>query len=135
MIHAATMGSIERFLSILIEHYAGAFPTWLAPVQVSVLPVSEKVADYGQKVFEEIKKAGIRAESDGGSETIGKKIRRSTLQKVPYMVIIGEREKTMADEKHELLVSLRTRDGQDKGQVSVKEFINSVKAELIENTL
>lgn len=94
MIHAAIMGSLERFMSVLIEHYAGAFPLWLAPVQVAVLPVSEKVTAYGKKVFDEIREAGIRVEIREANETLGKRIRQAELEKIPYVLVVGEKEQT-----------------------------------------
>ena len=103
MIHRVAFGSIERFIGILIEHYAGKFPTWLAPVQVKILPVSDKFADYAQKVTDELKAAGIRVELDGRSEKLGYKIREAQMQKVPYMIIVGEKEVA------ENVVSVRTR--------------------------
>lgn len=124
MIHAAIMGAIERFLSILIEHYAGAFPTWLAPVQVAVLPVSDKVGEYAEKVYAEFKKNSIRAELDRSSKTLGAKIREWTLQKVPYLCIIGEREVASGDK---MLVSVRTRSSADRGALSLYEFITELK--------
>ena len=92
MIHAAIMGSIERFLSVLVEHYAGAFPLWLAPVQAVILPISEKFIDYGQAVAAELEKLGIRFELDDASETLGKRIRNAENQKVPFVLIVGEKE-------------------------------------------
>lgn len=92
MIHAAIMGSIERFLSVLIEHYAGAFPLWLAPVQAIILPISEKFAAYGQDVADELAKLGVRFELDDASETLGKRIRSAEGQKVPFILIVGEKE-------------------------------------------
>ncbi len=107
MIHRALLGSLERFFGVLIEHYAGAFPLWLAPVQAIVLPISDKAEEYGQKILHELKAAGLRAEIDLSANKIGAKIREATLQKVPYMFIVGGRE---ADTQ---TVSLRTRDGQE----------------------
>ena len=92
MIHRVVFGSIERFIGILIEHFAGAFPTWLAPVQVRVLPISDKYMEYGQKVLAELKEAGIRAEIDTKAEKIGYKIREARLQKIPYMLVVGAKE-------------------------------------------
>ena len=88
MIHRVAFGSIERFIGILIEHFAGAFPTWLAPVQVKVLPISEKFLDYGEKIKKSLEDAGIRAELDVRSEKIGYKIREAQNQKIPYMLVV-----------------------------------------------
>ncbi|BDF33425.1 threonine--tRNA ligase [Lachnospiraceae bacterium] len=120
MIHRVAFGSIERFIGILIEHYAGKFPTWLAPVQVKILPVSDKFADYAQKVTDELKEAGIRVELDGRSEKLGYKIREAQMQKVPYMVIVGEKEVA------ENVVSVRKRDEGDIGSMELKVFADKV---------
>ena len=123
MIHRAPFGSFERFIGILIEHYAGAFPLWLAPVQVAVLPVSEKFDDYARSVQERLLAAGIRVETDLASDKIGAKIRRSTLQKVPYMVIVGQQESD-AD-----TVAVRRRTEGDLGAMPVESFIHELIAE------
>ncbi|WP_138262675.1 threonine--tRNA ligase [[Clostridium] hylemonae] len=120
MIHRVAFGSIERFIGILIEHYAGKFPTWLAPVQVKILPVSDKFADYAQKVTDELKAAGIRVELDGRSEKLGYKIREAQMQKVPYMIIVGEKEVA------ENVVSVRKRDEGDIGSMELKAFTEKV---------
>mgnify|MGYP000517912972 CR=1 FL=1 len=93
MIHRVVFGSIERFIGILIEHYAGKFPTWLAPVQAKVLPVSDKFAEYAKKVSAELKAKGVRVEMDDRDEKLGYKIRQAQLQKVPYMLIVGEKDR------------------------------------------
>ena len=124
MIHRVAFGSIERFIGILIEHYAGAFPTWLAPVQVRVLPISEKFMDYGQKVLDALNAAGIRAEIDTKSEKIGYKIREARLQKIPYMLIVG------AKEEEEGLVSVRSRFLGDEGQKDLTAFIEEITKEI-----
>ena len=92
MIHAAIMGSIERFLSVLIEHYAGDFPLWLAPVQAVILPISEKFGDYGKEVATVLETSGVRFELDDASETLGKRIRNAENQKTPFILIVGEKE-------------------------------------------
>jgi len=127
MIHAAIMGSIERFLSILIEHYAGAFPVWLAPVQVNVIAISDKYLKYAQNAQQQLLNAGVRSVIDESSKTVGYKIRQSTLQKVPYAVIIGEREIT--DPKRPL-VSVRTREGEDLGQMEITELISKLEGSI-----
>ena len=124
MIHRVAFGSIERFIGILIEHYAGAFPTWLAPVQVKVLPISEKYMEYGQKVLAQLNEAGIRAEIDTKAEKIGYKIREARLQKIPYMLIVG------AKEEEEGLVSVRSRFLGDEGQKSLASFISDITEEI-----
>src|SRR5690606_31961549 len=92
MIHRTILGSMERFMGILIEHYAGKFPVWLAPVQVSILPISDKFNDYAYELREEFKNKGIRVEVDDRAEKIGYKIREAQLQRLPYMLIVGEKE-------------------------------------------
>ena len=124
MIHRVAFGSIERFIGILIEHFAGAFPTWLAPVQVKVLPISDKHLEYGQKVLETLNAAGIRAEIDTRAEKIGYKIREAQMQKIPYMLVVG------AKEEEENLVSVRSRFAGDEGQKSLDEFVASVTEEI-----
>ena len=124
MIHRVAFGSIERFIGILIEHFAGAFPTWLAPVQVKVLPISEKYMDYANKVINDLKDAGIRTEIDDRAEKIGYKIREARLQKIPYMLVVG------AKEEEEGKVSVRSRFMGDEGAKDLKEFIDSVKEEI-----
>ncbi len=124
MIHRVAFGSIERFIGILIEHFAGAFPTWLAPVQVKVLPISEKYMDYAGKVLQELQDAGIRAELDIRAEKIGYKIREARLQKIPYMLVVG------AKEEEEGVVSVRSRFLGDEGQRSLQQFISEVQAEV-----
>ena len=123
MIHAAIMGSIERFLSILIEHYAGAFPLWLAPVQAIVLPISDKVMPYVENVRKRLEKENVRVTLDGRNETIGKKIREAELQKIPYLLVIGEREMTAKT------VSVRERGKGDRGPMKLDAFVNTVAAE------
>jgi len=124
MLHRAILGSMERFLGILIEHHAGAFPLWLAPVQAAVLSISEKYNDYASGVVETLKAAGLRVEANLGSEKIGAKIRNATLQKVPYMLIVGQQE---ADAKK---VAVRTRTGGDQGQMALDEFIRRTEEEV-----
>jgi threonyl-tRNA synthetase len=117
MIHRAMLGSLERFLAILIEQTAGAFPLWLAPVQAVVLPVSEKFIDYGEQVRAELAAAGVRTEVDSRNEKLGYKIREAQLQKVPYMLVVGAREQ---DEK---TISVRRRAGEDLGAMPVPAFL------------
>ena len=126
MIHRVAFGSIERFIGILIEHFAGAFPTWLAPVQVKVLPISEKFLDYGEKVKKALDDAGIRAELDVRSEKIGYKIREAQNQKIPYMLVVGAKEEELG------VVAVRTRLGGDQGQKSLTDFVEMIKTEIAE---
>lgn len=124
MIHRVVFGSIERFIGIIIEHFAGKFPTWLAPVQVKVLPVSEKSHDYAASVYEKLKASGIRAEIDNRDEKIGYKIREAQLKKIPYMLILGENESSAG------CVSVRSRDNGDLGSNNLDDFIKDIKAEI-----
>lgn len=125
MIHRVVFGSIERFIGILIEHYAGKFPMWLAPVQVKILPVSDKYLQYSKGVAEKLKEQGIRVETDARDEKLGYKIRSAQLEKIPYMVIIGEKEQEGSS------VSVRCRDAergrQDMGEMALEEFCKMLK--------
>ncbi|SHJ60619.1 threonine--tRNA ligase [Tepidibacter formicigenes] len=123
MIHRVAFGSIERFIGILIEHFAGKFPLWLAPVQVKVLPISDKYMEYTKKVKDILFEKGIRVEIDDRAEKIGYKIREAQLEKVPYMLIVGEKEQ----EKNE--VSVRSRDKGEIGSISIDKFIESILEE------
>jgi threonyl-tRNA synthetase len=129
MIHRAPFGSMERFIGVLIEHFAGAFPLWLSPTQVAVLSISEKTNDYAQQVTDQLKAAGIRVEANLGSEKIGAKIRTATLEKVPYMLVLGEKEQQAG------VVAVRHRTEGDKGQMSVDDFVNKVKEEIASKAL
>ena len=122
MIHRVIFGSIERFIGILIEHFAGAFPVWLAPVQARVLPISEKHMDYACKVKKRLEDAGIRVELDERNEKIGYKIREAQMQKLPYMLIVGDKE------AGDNTVSVRVREKGDVGQKSIEEFIEDIKS-------
>ncbi|MDY3122690.1 threonine--tRNA ligase [Suipraeoptans intestinalis] len=124
MIHRVAFGSIERFIGILTEHFAGAFPTWLAPVQVRVLPISEKYVEYGRSVLEQLNRAGIRGEIDERAEKIGYKIRETQMNKVPYMLVVG------AKEEEEGLVAVRSRFAGDEGQRSTEAFISGILEEI-----
>ncbi len=124
MIHRVAFGSIERFIGILIEHFAGAFPTWLAPVQAIVLPISDKFIGYAESVRDKIDDAGIRVEIDERSEKIGYKIREAQLQKIPYMIIVGQKEMDGG------VISVRSRFEGDEGQKDLDEFISDVKEEI-----
>ena len=124
MIHRVIFGSIERFIGILIEHFAGAFPTWLAPVQVKVLPISDKYMDYAQKVLDELNNSGVRAEIDTRAEKIGYKIREAQMKKIPYMLVVG------AKEEEDGLVSVRSRFEGEEGQKSLTDFLAAIKMEI-----
>ena len=124
MIHRAPFGSMERFIGVLIEHFAGAFPLWLAPVQVAVLPISEKSNDYAKQIHQALFSANLRAELDLGSEKVGAKIRNATLQKTPYMVILGDKEQQAQ------VVSLRHRTAGDQGQLPLDQLIKQLTEEV-----
>lgn len=124
MIHRVCFGSIERFIGILTEHFAGKFPTWLAPVQVKVLPISDKYLDYGHQVMSWLKAAGIRCEMDDRAEKIGYKIREARNERVPYMLVVGQKEEESG------LVSVRSRYEGDEGQKEIDAFISAVRQEI-----
>ncbi|MBI3045538.1 MAG: threonine--tRNA ligase [Betaproteobacteria bacterium] len=123
MLHRAVLGSFERFIGILIEHYAGAMPLWLAPVQVVVMNITAHQAEYAQGVANELKRAGLRAAADLRNEKISYKIREHSLQKLPYQVIVGDKEKAAQQ------VAVRTRKGEDLGQMSLADFVSRLRAE------
>lgn len=123
VIHRVIFGSIERFIGILIEHFAGKFPVWLAPVQVKVLPISDKFMDYSNEVMDKLRKAGIRCEIDARNEKTNYKIREARNERVPYIIIIGEKEKTRGD------ISVRSRKNGEEGSISLREFITRVQKE------
>ena len=126
MIHRACFGSMERFIGILIEHYAGAFPTWLAPVQVKILPISEKHVEYAEKLRKAFKKAYIRVELDDRNEKIGYKIRQAQMEKVPYMLVVGDKE------EQEVTVAVRSRVEGEKGSVKWEDFLADILEEVKE---
>ena len=128
MIHRALMGSLERFFGVLVEHYAGAFPLWLAPVQVDVLPVTDRQADFAREAVARLRAAGLRAEGDFRNEKLGYKIRESQMQKVPYALVIGDRE--MAQKQ----VSPRRRGGEQLPPMPLDEFIGTLRGELEKTT-
>jgi threonyl-tRNA synthetase len=117
MVHRALFGSVERFFGVLIEHYAGAFPLWLAPVQVGLVPISERHKAYAQKVEAELKAAGLRVEVDDRNEKMNAKIRDFANQKTPYILVFGDKEEAAGS------VSVRTRGKGDQGSTSLKDFI------------
>ena len=121
MLHRVILGAIERFMGILIEHYAGAFPVWLSPVQARVLTVTDKHIPYGEEVYKQLLDAGVRCESDFRNEKLGYKIREGQMQKVPYMLVIGDRESESG------AVSPRQRDGKNLGSMGINDFVSIVK--------
>ena len=129
MIHRAPFGSMERFIGVLTEHFAGVFPTWLSPTQVAVLTISERFSDYGTKVAEELKSAGVRTDLNNSPDKIGAKIRLATLAKTPYMLVLGEKE--VAENK----VAVRTRAGKDLGAIPLSEFLATLKTEITTRAL
>ena len=124
MIHRAPFGSMERFCGVLIEHFAGRFPTWLAPTMVHVLTISEKQVEYGHKVVDELKAAGIRVEIDDGDDTIGKKIRTHRKFHPAYMLILGDEEISQNS------VSIRARNGDQRAGVKLSDFISEIVEEV-----
>ncbi|HIU19578.1 MAG TPA: threonine--tRNA ligase [Candidatus Limiplasma stercoravium] len=127
MIHRVVFGSIERFIGILIEHYAGKFPLWLSPVQVKVLPISEKFSDYAKQVVQRLTQAGLRCEADLRSDKIGYKIREAQMEKVPYMLVVGQKEADSGS------VAVRRRDEGDLGAMPLDAFLDKVAQELAQN--
>jgi threonyl-tRNA synthetase len=121
MVHRAILGSYERFLVLLIEHFAGAFPVWLAPVQVMIIPVSEKFNDYANSVATQFIASSVRTEINSGDESLGKRIREAEKQKIPYMIVVGEKE-----EKEEM-VAVRTRGQKEQETLKTKEFIKKIR--------
>jgi len=123
MIHRVVLGALERFIGVLIEHYGGAFPTWLSPVQAMILTVTDRNIPYGEKVLTSLKNADIRVEADFRNEKLGLKVREAQLQKIPYMLIIGDRE----SEKE--CVTPRLRSGKNLPFMTDKEFIDLIQEE------
>lgn len=129
MLHRALLGSLERFIGILVEHYAGKFPLWLSPTQVQVVPVSEKFLDYANEVGKKIKENGLRVKVDESDEKLGYKIRQAQLKKVPYVFVVGEKE------VNDKTISVRERDGNDLGEKNIEEFVEILKKEVEEKTI
>jgi len=124
MIHRAIFGSFERFIGILTEHYRGAFPLWLSPVQVIIMPITDKQGSHAKKIVEDLKKEGIRVELDNRTERLQAKIRDGSLQKVPYLGIIGDREIESSS------ISVRMRNGKDLGKLKISDFLQKLKEEI-----
>jgi threonyl-tRNA synthetase len=122
MVHRALFGSVERFFAVLVEHYAGAFPLWLAPVQAGIVPISERHLAYAEKIQTTLQNAGLRVEVDHRNEKMGAKIRDFTLQKLPYMLIVGDKESETGT------VSLRVRGQGDKGSMPLEEFVTRARS-------
>jgi threonyl-tRNA synthetase len=129
MVHRAILGSIERFFGILVEHFAGNFPAWLAPVQAKILPVSDKVMEYAESVHRSLLEAGMRAELDRRPEKVGAKIRDAELEKIPYMLVVGPREAEAGT------VSLRVHHQGDQGSVPVGAFLERAKTAIAARSL
>ena len=129
MIHRVVLGSIERFIGVITEHFAGAFPAWLAPVQVKVLPITDRAADYADQVAKTLSDAGYRVETDHRSEKIGYKIREAQLQKIPYMLVVGDKEAEAGT------VAVRHRSGGDEGVMTLDAFTAMFKAEVDTRTI
>jgi threonyl-tRNA synthetase len=129
MVHRTILGSMERFMGILIEHFAGKFPVWIAPVQVSILPISDKFNDYAYELKKTMEDKGIRVEVDDRAEKIGFKIREAQMQKIPYMLVVGEKE------VEQNLISVRKRDHGDLGQKPIAEFIENILEEIENKTI
>ena len=129
MLHRTIMGSLERFIAILIEHFAGALPTWISPVQVKLLPIAERHIEYGERLKKRLFDSNIRVELDENNEKIGAKIRKAEIQKIPYMLIFGDQEIT--DEK----INVRKRGKGDLGEFSIEQFANQISAEICEKSL
>ena len=128
MIHRALLGSIERFMGILLEHYGGNLPTWLAAEQVLVIPIADRHAAYGHEVLGALRQAGIRAEIDERSESMGRRIRDGQLQKVPYLLVVGDKEQETRE------VAVRER-GEQKGSALLADAVTQIAAEIAERRL
>ena len=128
MVHRVAFGSIERFIGILIEHFAGKFPVWLSPVQVKILAITERQTEYVKELAAKMKDLGIRVETDLRNEKIGYKIREAQMEKVPYMLVVGEKEAEAG------LVAVRRRDKGDMGAISADEFIQTVLSDIANKT-
>ncbi|MCH2389650.1 MAG: His/Gly/Thr/Pro-type tRNA ligase C-terminal domain-containing protein, partial [Nitrospinales bacterium] len=129
MLHRALMGSLERFFGCLVEHYAGAFPLWLAPVQVILLPITDQNQEYADEVFKKLTNSGFRVEKDLRNEKIGFKIREAQLQKIPYMVVLGEKERENND------LAVRKRRSKETVTLSIDAFIDKISLEVSEKHL
>jgi threonyl-tRNA synthetase len=129
MIHRALFGSIERFFGVLIEHYAGAFPLWLAPVQVTVLPITDRINDYASEVAADLRAAGFRVETNLKSDKIGAKIRDAQINKIPYMLVLGDKE------LEDKMIAVRERKQGDIGVMSLEEFKETITRQKVSRSL
>ena len=123
MVHRALLGSLERFMGVLIEHYAGAFPVWLAPVQAIVLPIADRHNDYAASIQQQLRDAGLRADLDDRSERVNAKIRDAQLQKIPYMLVVGDREQEQG------AAAVRLRSGENLGALPVQDVVQRIVQE------
>ena len=128
MVHRALYGSVERFFGVLIEHYAGAFPVWLSPVQVAMIPIAERHVEYAQKVAPQLKAAGVRVEVDARNEKMNAKIREHAMQKVPFLLVVGDKE-AEADK-----VNVRTRGKEKTEDMPAAEFVEKIKKLILEKS-
>lgn len=124
VLHAAILGSLDRFMGIIIEHFGGIFPLWLSPVQVKVLPISETHHNYSKNIFDHLKSAGIRAEFDDSNESLGKKVRQAKLDKIPYWIVIGDKDIAAN------VVTLESREGGNQGQLSIESLLERFMEEI-----
>ncbi len=129
MIHRAPFGSMERFCGVLIEHFAGDFPVWLAPEQVRIAPISEKVNDYARSIYDQLRAAGVRVALDDDADKVGAKLRRAELAKIPYMLVVGQKEAEVQS------VSVRSRAKGDEGVLPFAAFLERVKSEIATRAL
>ena len=124
IIHRAVLGSSERFMMVMIEHFAGAFPVWLSPVQVKILPITDRNLDYAREIYKKLKASEVRVEIDDRAETLNAKIRDAQNDKVPYMIILGDKEKDSSS------LSVRLRNGESKNNLKLEDFIADIKAKI-----
>lgn len=129
VIHRAVYGSFERFIGVLLEHFGGDLPVWLSPIQASVLPVSDKFANYGKKMFEKLRKANIRAEISDANETLGKRIREAEVRKIPYVIVVGEKEESGN------FVNVRKRGMKEVAEMKIEELVEKMRGEIEKKTL
>ena len=129
MVHRVVFGSIERFIGILIEHFAGKFPVWLSPTQVKILPITDKQEGYANELCAKLKETGVRVSVDDRNEKIGYKIREAQMEKVPYMLVIGEKEAEAGQ------VAVRRRDKGDMGAIAKEDFVAMIKADIADKVV
>jgi threonyl-tRNA synthetase len=129
MVHRALLGAIERFYALLVEHYAGAFPVWLSPIQAVVIPISDRHGEYAQSIKQQLQKAGIRATVDTSSDRMNAKIRDAQLQKIPYMLVVGDRE------LEDGTVAVRLRTEEDLGSMTVEHLLEQILPVIQEKSL